>query len=106
MRYNEVLLEQARVTAACNALHLIEERFCRWLLQTSEVTNSTTVKLTQEFLSEMLGVRRTSITDVARKLQDAGLIDYSRGVINILDVETLKEKSCECFQTLQEQKAI
>ena len=106
LRYNEVLLEQARVTAACNALHLIEERFCRWLLQTSEVTNSTTVKLTQEFLSEMLGVRRTSITDVARKLQDAGLIDYSRGVINILDVETLKEKSCECFQTLQEQKAI
>jgi hypothetical protein len=54
----------------------------------------------------MLGVRRTSITDVARKLQDSGLISYSRGIINILDVEALKEKSCECFQTLQEQKAI
>jgi CRP-like cAMP-binding protein len=106
LKYNEVLLEQARITAACNALHMIEERFCRWLLQTSEVTDSTTVNLTQEFLSEMLGVRRTSITDVARKLQDAGLIRYSRGVINILDAEGLKEKSCECFQILQEQKAI
>ncbi len=75
-------------------------------MQTSSITDSPTVNLTQEFLSEMLGVRRTSVTDVARKLQDAGVISYSRGVINILDREALKEASCECFETLREQEAI
>jgi CRP-like cAMP-binding protein len=104
--YNEVLLSQARITAACNALHMIEARFCRWLLQTSEVSGSKTISLTQEFLAEMLGVRRTSVTEVATKLQSAGLISYSRGVINILDPPGLRERSCECFETLQEQKAI
>src|SRR5438270_6446715 len=93
--YNEVLLSQARVTAACNALHTIEARFCRWLLQTSEVTESTTVALTQEFLSEMLGVRRTSVTEVAKRLQDAGVISYSRGLIQIRDIPALRGKSCE-----------
>ncbi len=106
MRYNETLLAQARITAACNALHMIEARFCRWLLQTSVITESATIYLTQEFLSEMLGVRRTSVTEVAKKIQDMGLISYSRGVIKILDLEGLKEKSCECFETLQEQNAI
>jgi CRP-like cAMP-binding protein len=106
VRFNEVLLEQARITAACNALHIIEARFCRWLLQTCEVSESDTVMLTQEFLSEMLGVRRTSITDVASKLQSAGIIGYSRGVIKILDRSRLRERSCECFETLQEQRAL
>jgi CRP-like cAMP-binding protein len=63
IRYNEVLLSQARVTAACNALHSIEARFCRWLLQSADRAASDTVALTQEFLAEMLGVRRTSVTD-------------------------------------------
>lgn len=106
VRYNEVLLAQARITAACNALHMIEARFCRWLLQTSHVSGSNTVPLTQEFLSEMLGVRRTSVTEVASKLQSAGLISYSRGVIQLLDPHALRQRSCECFETLQEQKAI
>jgi len=106
MGYNEVLLSQARVTAACNALHTIEARFCRWLLQTSQATESTTVALTQEFLSEMLGVRRTSVTEVAKGLQDAGVISYSRGLIQIRDIPALRGKSCECFETLREQNAI
>jgi CRP-like cAMP-binding protein len=106
LRYNEVLLAQARITAACNAMHNIESRFCRWLLQTSVVTDSKTISLTQEFLSEMLGVRRTSVSEVAKKIQDAGIIGYARGTINILDFDALKEKSCECFETLQDQKAI
>jgi CRP-like cAMP-binding protein len=106
MRINENLLAQARITAACNALHLIEQRFCRWLLQTSSITQSTTINLTQEFLSEMLGVRRTSVTEIAQKVQEAGLINYSRGVINILDLDGLKARSCECFDTLREQDVI
>jgi CRP-like cAMP-binding protein len=105
IQYNEVLLSQARVTAACNAMHVIEARFCRWLLQTADRAASDTVNLTQEFLAEMLGVRRTSVTEVASKIQSAGVINYSRGVINILDRPALERMSCECYQTLLDQSA-
>jgi CRP-like cAMP-binding protein len=100
VQYNEVLLSQARVTAACNALHVIEGRFCRWLLQSADRAGSSTVNLTQEFLAEMLGVRRTSVTEVASKIQNTGAINYSRGVINILDRPALEKSSCECYHTL------
>jgi len=103
---NEMLLAQARITAACNALHTVEARFARWLLQTSAVTESDTITLTQEFLSEMLGVRRTSVTNVASKLQSAGIIGYSRGVIRIIDRRSLEEASCECFEILETQRVI
>ena len=105
IRYNEVLLSQARVTAACNALHPIEARFCRWLLQSADRSASDTVALTQEFLAEMLGVRRTSVTEVASRVQSAGVITYSRGVIKILDRPALMRMSCECYETLLEQSA-
>jgi CRP-like cAMP-binding protein len=105
IRYNEVLLSQARVTAACNALHPIEARFCRWLLQSADRSASDTVALTQEFLAEMLGVRRTSVTEVARRVQNAGVITYSRGVIKILDRAALMRMSCECYETLLDQSA-
>jgi CRP-like cAMP-binding protein len=103
LRYNEVLLTQARVTAACNALHQVEARFCRWLLQTKDRAESDTIQLTQEFLAEMLGVRRTSVTEVAGKIQAAGAISYSRGVIKIINLDALKAMSCECYETLREQ---
>jgi CRP-like cAMP-binding protein len=105
IQYNEVLLGQARITAACNALHRIEERFCRWLLQSADRAASDTLPLTQELLAEMLGVRRTSVTEVAVKIQDQGLITYSRGVIKILDRPSLEQMSCECYQTLIAQEA-
>jgi CRP-like cAMP-binding protein len=106
IRYNEVLLSQARVTAACNALHPIEARFCRWLLQSGDRAASDTIELTQEFLAEMLGVRRTSVTEVASKVQNAGAITYSRGVIKILDRPALLRMSCECYETLLDQSAV
>jgi CRP-like cAMP-binding protein len=102
----EMLLAQARITAACNALHTVEARFARWLLQTSAITESDTITLTQEFLSEMLGVRRTSVTNVASRLQSAGIIGYSRGIIRITDRHRLEEAACECFETLQTQRVI
>jgi CRP-like cAMP-binding protein len=105
IRYNEVLLSQARVTAACNALHPIEARFCRWLLQSADRSAGDTVALTQEFLAEMLGVRRTSVTEVASRVQNAGMITYSRGVIKILDRPALMRMSCECYETLLDQSA-
>ncbi len=105
IRYNEVLLAQARVTAACNALHPIEARFCRWLLQCADRAGGYTVALTQEFLAEMLGVRRTSVTEVASRVQNAGAITYSRGVIRILDRPALMRMSCECYENLLDQSA-
>jgi CRP-like cAMP-binding protein len=106
IRYNEVLLSQARITAACNALHSIEARFCRWLLQSADRAAGDTVALTQELLAEMLGVRRTSVTEVASKVQAAGAITYSRGVIKILDRDALLRMSCECYETLLDQSAV
>jgi CRP-like cAMP-binding protein len=100
VHFNEVLLTQARITAACNALHPVEARFCRWLLQSADRAGSDTVTLTQELLAEMLGVRRTSVTEVAGKMQHEGVITYSRGVIKILDRDGLERLSCECYQTL------
>jgi CRP-like cAMP-binding protein len=105
IRYNETLLAQARVTAACNISHTAEARFCRWLLQSRDCAESDTVPLTQEFLSEMLGVRRTSVTEVAVKMQDAGIISYSRGIINVIDLAKLKGYSCECYETLRRERS-
>jgi CRP-like cAMP-binding protein len=105
IHYNEVLLTQARVTAACNALHPVEARFCRWLLQSADRAASDTVTLTQELLAEMLGVRRTSVTEVAGKMQNEGVITYSRGVIRILDRDGLERLSCECYRTLIDHSA-
>jgi CRP-like cAMP-binding protein len=103
IRYNETLLAQARITAACNLSHSVEARFSRWLLQSRDRAESDTVPLTQEFLSQMLGVRRTSVTEVAIKMQDVGAISYSRGIIKIVDLDKLKAISCECYDTLREQ---
>jgi CRP-like cAMP-binding protein len=100
IHYNEVLLTQARITAACNALHPVEARFCRWLLQSADRADGDTITLTQELLAEMLGVRRTSVTEVAGKVQHEGVITYSRGVIKILDRDGLERLSCECYETL------
>lgn len=100
MNSNEELLSQARITAACNAVHVIEARFCRWLLHTADRAGSDPINLTQQFLAEMLGVRRTSVTEVARKVQAVGAIEYSRGTIRIQDRKLLESMACECYATL------
>jgi CRP-like cAMP-binding protein len=105
IHYNESLLRQARVTASCNAFHLIEARFCRSLLQARDHADSDTLELTQEVLADRLGVRRTSITEVAGTLQEAGAISYSRGVIKILDIDKLKTMACECYEILGESRS-
>lgn len=104
VRYNEVLLSQARINVACNAVHVIEARFCRWLLQTADIAETDTINLTQQFLAEMLGVRRTSVTEVARKVQASGAIHYSRGSIQILNRRSLERLACECYLTLASQQ--
>ncbi len=99
--YNEVLLLQARVTAACNAVHPLEARFCRWLLHSADRAESDIVRLTQEFLAEMLGVQRTSVHDVASRIQEDGIIIYSRGIIKIVDRDALLGRCCSCYQLLK-----
>jgi CRP-like cAMP-binding protein len=104
-RYRELQLAQTQQAAACNALHGAEARLSRWLLQTSDVIGSDVVPLTQEFLSQMLGVRRTTVTAIARTLQSTGLIHYTRGRIEISDREKLKKTACECYELLRSQRA-
>jgi CRP-like cAMP-binding protein len=100
VRNDQSASAQTQQVAACNALHELEERLSRWLLQTRDLIRSDTLPLTQEFLSQMLGVQRTSVTLVARKLQEAGLINYRRGRIHILDVEGLQDSCCECYDAI------
>jgi CRP-like cAMP-binding protein len=101
LKSNEVILAQTQITAACNALHNVEQRFCRWLLQTWDRSENDTITLTQEFLSEMLGVRRTSVTEIASKMQAEGLIRYRRGQIELLDSAGLQQRSCDCFHAVR-----
>jgi DNA-binding transcriptional MocR family regulator len=84
-RYADVLLAQMMQSSACNALHSIDQRMCRWLLSTHDRANDATIRLTQETLADMLGVQRTTVTAVAKALQDEGLIRTGRGRIEILD---------------------
>jgi CRP-like cAMP-binding protein len=96
-RHTEALFGHAMQSAACNALHSVEARFCRWLLTCHDRIATDTITLTQEFLADMLGVQRTTVTAVARTLQDKGMIRYRRGVVDILDRNGLQALSCECY---------
>lgn len=96
-RHNEALFGHAIQSVACNALHAVEARFCRWLLSCHDRVSVDTVQLTQEFLADMLGVQRTTVTAVAGSLQTKGLIRYRRGVVDILDRAGLESMACECY---------
>jgi CRP-like cAMP-binding protein len=102
-QHDQMLLAQAQQAAACNAKHQIEERLCRWLLRTRDLVDSDNIELTQEFLAQMLGVRRTSVTLAASHLQAVGLIKYRRGHIQILNLEALREAACECYEAVKSQ---
>jgi CRP-like cAMP-binding protein len=100
-RYTEALYGYAIQSVACNALHSVEARFCRWLLSCHDRISSDTVALTQEFLADMLGVQRTTVTAVARSLQEKGLIRYRRGVVDIVDRAGLQALTCECYGAIK-----
>jgi CRP-like cAMP-binding protein len=101
--YNELLLTQVQQTAACNALHAIEARLARWLLQARDRVDTDVLPLTQEFLSEMLGVRRTTVNLIAAQLEHAGAIKRHHGRITITDRRGLEKMSCECYAILRKQ---
>ena len=101
IRHEQVLFAQAQQSAACNASHSVEARMCRWLLRMRDLTNSNELHLTQEFLAQMLGVRRPSVSLVAGTLQKAGLISYRRGNIRLLDLDQLEQSACECYDAVK-----
>jgi CRP-like cAMP-binding protein len=101
LRHEQALFAQAQQSAACIANHLIEARLCRWLLRARDLARSDTLSFTQEYLAEMLGVRRTSVTVVAHTLQEAGFIKYSRGRIQFLNLEGVQDGACECYETVK-----
>jgi CRP-like cAMP-binding protein len=101
-RHTEALYGHAIQSVACNALHSVEARFCRWLLTCHDRISSDTVALTQEFLADMLGVQRTTVTAVARSLQEKGAIRYRRGVVDIMDRGALQALACECYGVIRD----
>jgi CRP-like cAMP-binding protein len=105
LRHGQTLFAQAQQSTACMANHEIEARLCRWLLRARDLSRSDHLPFTQEFLAEMLGVRRTSVTSVAHTLQEAGMIKYTRGRIEMLDIEALRDTACECYETVKGQYA-
>ena len=103
MRYVQARIIQLSQTAACNCYHTIEQRFARWLLTVRDSLQKDEFKLTQEFISQMLGVRRTGVTQVASKFQQAGIISYQRGSIRILSAQKLEAATCECYQLIHQE---
>ncbi|MFZ2404476.1 MAG: Crp/Fnr family transcriptional regulator [Methylobacter sp.] len=101
LRYTQALITQMAQTAVCNRHHSVDQQLCRWLLLSIDRLASNELTMTQELIANMLGVRREGVTEAAGKLQRAGLIDYSRGRITVLDRPGLEERVCECYQVVK-----
>jgi CRP-like cAMP-binding protein len=101
LRYNVCQMALIQQTAACSALHGVEGRLARWLLQALDRGDSSTLALTQEALSQALGVRRTTLTLIACKFRDLGLVRYQRGRIDVVNRAGLEKMACECYATLR-----
>lgn len=103
LRYTQALLTQMAQTAVCNRHHSVDQQLCRWLLLSLDRLPSNELSMTQELIANMLGVRRTGVTEAARKLQKAGLISYSRGHITLLDRNKLELRVCECYAVVKKE---
>jgi len=101
LRYTQALITQMAQTAVCNRHHTVEQQLCRWLLLSLDRLASNEVRMTQELIANMLGVRREGVTEAAGRLQDAGLIRYQRGQIRVLDRPRLEQQVCECYAVVK-----
>jgi CRP-like cAMP-binding protein len=101
LRYTQALITQMAQTAVCNRHHALEQQLCRWLLLSLDRLPSNELVMTQELIANMLGVRREGVTQAAGKLQDAGIIEYSRGRITVLDRPKLEALVCECYEVVR-----
>jgi CRP-like cAMP-binding protein len=103
LRYTQSLITQMAQTAVCNRHHALEQQLCRWLLLSLDRLESNELKMTQELIANMLGVRREGVTEAAGRLQKQGLIRYSRGKITVLDRPKLEGLSCECYAVVKKE---
>jgi len=101
---NELIIEQTQQTAACHALHAAEQRLARWLLQSHDYAGQDLLDLTQDFVSEMIGVRRTTVSLIASTLQAEGLIKVRRGHVTVVSREGLERRCCECYETVMKHR--
>lgn len=101
LRYTQALITQMAQTAVCNRHHSVEQQLCRWLLLSIDRLSNDELNMTQELIANMLGVLREGVTEAAGKLQRAGLIDYSRGHIKVIDRPSLESRVCECYQVVK-----
>src|SRR3954454_24532152 len=101
--YHVAFMAQVSQSVACNGLHRLEQRCCRWLLMSRDRVSSDDIRLTHEYLAMMLGARRASVTDVIGPLQEAGLVRSHRGLIGILDGAGLEARSCECYSVVRDE---
>jgi CRP-like cAMP-binding protein len=101
LRYLQALITQMTQTAVCNRHHSVDQQLCRWLLLSLDRLPSNELKMTQELIANMLGVRREGVTEAAGQLQHAGLIRYSRGHITVIDRAGLEARCCECYQVVK-----
>lgn len=103
LRYTQALITQVSQTAVCNRHHSIDQQLCRWLLLSMDRLSHNQLTMTQEFISNMLGVRREGVTQAALKLQQLGAISYARGLIKVLDRPMLEKLSCECYEVVKKE---
>lgn len=103
LRYTQALLTQMAQTAVCNRHHSLDQQLCRWLLMSLDRVPSNELTMTQELIANMLGVRREGVTEAAGKLQKAGLIEYHRGRITVLDRTGLEARACECYGVVKKE---
>jgi CRP-like cAMP-binding protein len=103
IRHEQALFAQAQQSAACNASHSVEARLARWLLRMHDLVGGCRLPLTQDFLAQMIGVQRNSVSAVAHSLQQAGILKYNRGHIEITNLQGLKDISCECYDAVRRQ---
>jgi CRP-like cAMP-binding protein len=103
LRYTQALLTQMAQTAVCNRHHSLDQQLCRWLLLSLDRLTGPELVMTQELIANMLGVRREGVTEAAGRLQEAGLIKYSRGRITVLDRPRLEARTCECYAVVKKE---
>lgn len=105
LRYVHTLLTQMSQSAACNSFHTVEQRLCRWLLVARDHSEDDTLRLTQEFLSQMLGVPRTSVSTVVDRVEKLGVIRHGRGRVQIVERDGVEAHSCECYSVIRDEFA-